>query len=206
MKSKRVPNSRKTAMQEFDLAWARLGQALIEAKMSHLVSWRNALTFQHGHGWEFLREDASTGRGGLIRSTADVDIEHQAQVNNDVVAYRAALNSFADQFVAQMSRRAYEAVSEAAEEVGNVVSAADAGSLPQAFLAMIEKVEFGVDESGQVTPPAIHASPEAADKMMRELAAQGPEFEKQVEAVTQRKKQEALDREAARLARYKKRG
>jgi hypothetical protein len=117
MNNSRVPSSRQAALKLFDLAWLRLAQALVEHNMSHIVSSKNTLTLHHGNGWEFARSDESTGRGNLVRSSADVEIEHEAQVSNDVSAYRTALLSFVEQFVAQMSRRAYESVSAAAEEV-----------------------------------------------------------------------------------------
>lgn len=203
---RKVPSSRGASLRQFDVALMRLSQILLDRRLSHLMS-KNKLTLHHGHGWDFTREDMSSDTGAMTRGTATISVSHESQVANDMSAFRAAIDSMVEQLAAQMSRRVYEVVGEAAEKVGNVVSIAEAGSLSDAFVRMIETVEFGVDEEGKITMPALHdLPPEMIDRWLREIEARGPEFEQQVEAIKARKSREALDREAARLSRYKSDG
>ena len=55
--------------------------------MERLISSRNALVLRHGQTWEFAREDQSTHKGGLERSSAKSVIHFEALVNNDLKAF-----------------------------------------------------------------------------------------------------------------------
>ena len=96
----------------------------------------------------------------------------------------------------------YRTVHEATEKTGNKVSVKEEGSQAEAFVKMLETIEFGVDRDGNPSIPEIHASPEVADKMFKELSSQGPEFEKRIEEIKARKIGEALDKEQERLSKY----
>ena len=201
---RRLPHARSREVAKFDGFAIRFVQEVVEQRMELLISSRNALVLRHGQTWEFAREDQSTHKGGLELSSAESVIHFEAVVNNDLEAFRENLHSIVEQFISQMSRKVYETVSEGASEVGNVVSAAESDSLAEAFVEMIEKIEFGVDEQGRVTLPSIHARPEYVDAMMEELNAQGPDFEQRVEDIKKKKAAEAIQREQDRRARFKR--
>ena len=198
-----MPYPRARDAEEFDRRAIEYVAQVLEQRMEHLISSRNALVLRHGQEWEFAREDQSTHKGGLHKSTAESVITCEAQVNNDLDAFRANLHSIVEQFTSQMSRRVYETVSEGATEVGNVVAAAESGSLAEAFVEMLNRIEFGVDEQGQVSIPAIHATPEHTDAMLEALHAQGSEFEKRVEDIKQKRVAEAIQREKERRAKFR---
>ena len=73
--------------------------------MERLISSRNALMLRHGQTWEFAREDQSTHKGGLERSSAKSVIHFEALVNNDLKAFRTYLHSIVDQLTSQSLSR-----------------------------------------------------------------------------------------------------
>ena len=103
----------------------------------------------------------------------------------------------------QFARSIYSVVGAAAERVGNVVSNKETGSTAQSFLAMLKKIEFGVDRDGNVSLPQVHVGPDMAEKMINELQSQPPEFGEEVERVKAQRSEQALQKEAERKAKFK---
>jgi hypothetical protein len=87
-------------------------------------------------------------------------------------------------------------------ETGQTLSLAPGRSLADAFLAMVKKTELMVDGEGKISWPQLHCSKEIAEKIDREIEERGPEFKKLLEEARQEKEQQALAKEAERLARY----
>jgi hypothetical protein len=69
-------------------------------------------------------------------------------------------------------------------------------------MAMLEKIEFGIDKDGTVILPEIHVSPEFGDRMMAALENTSQEYKDRIEAVKTRKTAEALGRETERKAKF----
>src|SRR4051812_39942287 len=101
-------------------------------------------------------------------------------------------------------RGLYETVSEAVEQVGNVVSGKGKPK-PEAILKALRKIEFGVNRKGEVTRPEIHLHPDQVPEFVKAVQEAGPEFNAEVNRVTAEKDAAALAREAERKARFKKR-
>lgn len=102
----------------------------------------------------------------------------------------------------QFMRMIYETINESTEKSGNVVNAQDHKSEAAAFLAMLQNIEFGVDEYGNVSLPEIHLGKLAFDRMFASFAEQGVEFEQKVEKVKKEKIKAALEQEKIRLSKF----
>jgi hypothetical protein len=163
---------------------------------------RNVQRMHHGITWRTHSGDASA------KEPSDMKEHSVEQVVKfeDVVAHklsivpmtiRAIIQAMSDQLMKTM----YSTVSESTERSGNVVDAREAGSLEQAFLEMLRKIEFGVDEAGQVSLPEIHLAP--GNPLLDQLKKAGPEFEAQVDAIINEKRAKALERERERLSKFK---
>jgi hypothetical protein len=105
------------------------------------------------------------------------------------------------QFAAMM----YSTISEACDASGNTIDAQKEGSLLDSYVAMLEKIEFAVDERGNVEMPQIHP-PELAERITAALKGAPPEFQEKVEQLKQKKASEATEREAARRAKFARYG
>ena len=198
----RLPYQRSWELEDFSRRAAKFVQQQVEQRLDAVVSQRNALIMRHGMGWEMGREDESVHKGSFQRLAGEATLEQAAVAAADLNAFRDQLVSLVEQLSSQMIKRVYEVVAEGAAEVGNVVPSTE-GTLADSFLAMIKKIEFGVDESGKVTRPAIHASPAHVDALMKAINEQGPQFEAEVAELTKQKEAEAIAKENTRLARFK---
>jgi hypothetical protein len=203
-RSRRVPAPFDPPCREFGEALNRTMAKHIRVSLSHLIAPENNLQLNHGHRWEYGREDGSGHQGTLKEVSAKHTLPFASIASNDLTTLSAFIESLTEAMIGGISRSAYETVGAVADRVGNTVSGTEAGSPARAFLEALKKVEFGVGSDGRVTLPALHAHPDLAEKMLADLDAQGPEFRQEVERIKQQKTAAALEAERSRRQRYKK--
>lgn len=156
----------------------------------------------HGSQWTHERENGQPAAGGFERRETHVEISTQDIVDGDLLAIQRFAAELVDKYDAEIARGFYAMAGRAAEEVGNAVSGSEMG-FPQSFLEMLRRIEFGVDRDGNVTPPEFHLHPDAAEKLIPILEAQGLEFQEEVDRLTAEKEAAALAREAERRSRFR---
>ena len=106
----------------------------------------------------------------------------------------------------QFAQMLYSTVGAACDQTGNTVDAKAEGSLENAFMAMMEKVQFSVDKNGKVNLPEVHVAPYIGARMIAALEATPPEYKERLEALKARKIEEALGREVERKAKFARYG
>jgi hypothetical protein len=169
-----------------------------------MVAPENNLRLHHGRSWGDGREGLGGSQGNVKLTSVQTTVAFDSVMRNDTSALRDFVKSVSEQMSADMTKHIYATVSAAADSVGNVVSMAAAGSPANAFLEMLQKIEFGVNSTGEISPPAIHLSPDMWQKMFDDLNSQGPEFQAEVERIKREKSLAALQREGARRDKYRK--
>lgn len=196
-----VPRPAAKRAAQFQRAVTQILREQIRQGLDHLIAHQNSLHLRHGRGWVSPRADDTQFR----RSEVSTETSFAEVLSNDVTALPRFIDTVTEGLVKEMSTDIYSTVSRAAESVGNVVSRRAAGSDAEAFLEMIRKTEFGVDSEGRVTMPALHASPEEAERIIANLNAQGQDFHREFEQLKQQKAAAALQRERERRGRYRRR-
>jgi hypothetical protein len=176
----------------------------IQDSLSNMVAPENKLRLHHGRGWGSGGPDSGSSEGTFQQASSETLVPFETVLKNDIAALPGFITTFGDGIVAQMKTNIYATVSAAADRSGFTVSMKEAGSPAQAFLRMLETIEFAVNAKGEVTLPAVHLSPSMHQRMLDDLQAQGPEFKAEVERIKQVKSAEALQREQERLDRYRK--
>jgi hypothetical protein len=111
-----------------------------------------------------------------------------------------AIREVGEQLADDMEQRMIATISEAVEDVGNVV---DGGGRPfsaDLFIELLEKMELSFNRHGEWEPPTIVVHPETLQKMkvQIELLDSDPETKARVEAVVNRQREEWRAREACR--------
>jgi len=114
----------------------------------------------------------------------------------------ATITRAAEGMAEQQVINVFQAITKACDSSGNVVDAVNR-ALPDAFMEMLEKIEFGIDRNGEVEMPTIAVGPGMGERMLASLETQPPEFQARAEAMIAEKKAGALSRERARLERYR---
>ncbi|WP_165190396.1 hypothetical protein [Caulobacter soli] len=161
----------------------------------------NTQRFRHGGGWSNPANPEAPEVKWHTHS-AETAIRFEDIVNNDLSTIDRTFAAFKEAMERQFAEMLYSTVSEAAEQVGNVVDAKAQPSLADAFMATIEKIEFMADKNGEVSLPEVHVHPETGAKMMAALEAAPQEFKDRLEALKARKSEEALTREAERKTKF----
>lgn len=163
---------------------------------------RNVDSFSHGISWRTHSGDEEAKQTStMTKHSVEVSMKFEEIVGQHLEVLPSTIHSIVGGMGSQLMQGLYSAVSESTERIGNVVSAGQFESPIEAFLAMIQKVKFGVNEAGEVSLPDIHVGPENPLKQLIESA--GPEFQSRLNNVISQKSAEAFEEERQRLSRFK---
>lgn len=187
---------------EFSNALISLMQKAHRKQISQYVSDDNVHKFYHGKGWVRVSNNDSEA-SSLQSLSVTLTIEKENILRNDASKLFAFMNEFIDGFTSQMVGNLFATASNACEKTGNVVNMSDHTSQADAFLDMLKKIEFSVDENGQVSLPSIHVGPSAAGPLIKELESQPQSFHDEVKLVKKQKSESAIEREKLRLSKFK---
>ena len=178
--------------------------AIARSRVHEFIPEENTRQFIHGTGWsspaspERVPEEMLTIKNVFTVKWADV-------ADHDLSIVSASIMSIANSMADQQIKNMFQSVSKACDRSGNVVDAAQR-SIPDAFMGMLEKIEFGVGADGDVSMPSIYVGPEMATRVLDELQNQPPEYQARAEAMIEKKKAAALANEQARLDRFRTAG
>ena len=176
--------------------------ALARSRVHKIIPEENTRRFIHGAGWS--APASPTKARDKVMVISDEYISKYADiVENDLSVIPAAIIKIATNMADQQIRNMFQTVSEVCDESGNVVDGAQK-PFPEAFLEMLEKIEFGVDKKGEISMPSVFVGPEMAERLVTQLESQPPEYQARAEALIEEKKTAALAAEAERLARFRK--
>jgi len=165
----------------------------------------NTYRLYHGRTWS-NPANAEADAGEMKVFSAEMQTRFADIIANDLGLIQRSFKEVAESLQRQFAGSVYKMLSEASDASGNVINAQKEGSLPNSFLAMLEKIEFSADKDGNVHMPEIHADPATARRMLSELEASPPEFRAKVEELKQKKILAAQEHEAARKAKFARYG
>lgn len=188
--------------------WQEVIRLLIkefDKRRKKYVPTENFQVFYHGAGWNFQRYEKAgfkphSGELELVSTGCQVKLDRI--LANDMSVISDFIRETAGAMEEQLFRRLTNEMAAVAKETGNTVTISRGGSLADAFLEMIKTTEMMVNRDGNVSRPTLFLPPELIEQLQREVAERGPEFHRQVEAIRTEKEQQALAKEAERLAQY----
>ncbi|KAH0427722.1 hypothetical protein A8H39_06640 [Paraburkholderia fungorum] len=195
----------KAGAKAFDEAFLRLVAEQQKKMVAQYMSAENSFRLRHRGGWVHPgAPDAVVNQPRQHSST--VETQFQDLVDNNLNAIDRNVRELLDAMHQQFAAMLYSTVSSACEQTGNTVDAQAAGSVENALLEMMEKIELVANRNGEVTLPQIHAGPEAAARMADALSTVSPEFKQRFDEILHRKTHEAVAREAERKAKFARYG
>jgi hypothetical protein len=182
---------------EFDAGVDAFNKALTSAMgqfqkrfVAKFIPPENTYRLHHGDRW-CSPANAEITPGELKILSAALQTPLDDIISNDLRLLERSFSQISESMQRQFSEMMYSTLSEACDASGNVVDAQAEGSLPNSFMAMLEKVEFAADKHGNVHLPEIHAPPEIVERMIAAIEAAPPEFTDKVEQLKQKKISEA---------------
>ena len=194
----------RSEQREFDAAVAEIIRGLIEQNRNAVMSPDNVIAYSHGEGWIAWQQNDEETTHFFQEHTHGENIRFQDIIDHKLSILPDFILHMAEGVHSIFMKSVYKTLHEATEKTGNVVDVKQHGSAADAFLEMLRKIEFGVDRHGTVSRPQIHLPPQAYQKFVKDLEAQGDEFKKKVEEITAAKEAAALEREAKRRERFTK--
>ncbi|MFJ7788958.1 hypothetical protein [Pseudomonas sp. NPDC096925] len=180
---------------------SELLSTLQKRTMAMYIPLENAQRLKHGGAFQNPAAPQVLN-GGLEAHSSQINLPYESVAQHDISAMERCFKDFQDQMGTQFAQMFYRSISNACDHSGNVVDASKSGSLQQAFIEMLETVEFGVDKSGNVALPEIHVGKEGFDKLNKMMIEATPEDRKIIEEIKERKSKEALERELQRKAKF----
>jgi hypothetical protein len=204
----KIPFRLSSIISDFDKALSEDVAIAIKEQRKAVLPGDNVFGYTHGTRWHTRTTETNEENeiNEMQRHSTEVEISFQDILDNDLEALARYRNTLVSGMMQELMSVIYQTVSESTEKTGNVVNAKGGGFKAEQFIEMLQKIEFGVDRDGNVSFPEIHAGPELAEKMLKELSSQGPEFEKRVQEITREKSEAALKREAGRKSKFPSRG
>jgi hypothetical protein len=159
----------------------------------------NVLHYIHGLTWKHPGLD-DVEDGKMERHEAHAELRFEDIANNNVGVIPESLERVAEQLKAQLMHSLFSIVNQTCEKTGNVVDAKDIG-IPDAFLQMLEKIEFSIDTKGNISYPQVHSAD--GMKIIKALEAQPLEYHQKMEKVINEKIATAQDRESQRKSKFR---
>jgi hypothetical protein len=187
----------------FETSVASLLVKLQARSRQMFVSQQNVLRMNHGGTWVHAASEPEPDTS-MHTISAEYAIQFKDIADNDLSLIARSILPLNEEMEKQFALNMYGMIGAAAEKVGNVVDAKAVGSLAASMLEILRKIELGVDRDGTVSMPQLHVGPEMAERIKKELKNVPPEIEAEIERVKAEKIHEALDREAARKAKFKR--
>lgn len=185
----------------FTSAFTRMLAEQAKLAVSQYTSDENTMRLRHGGEWQHPGAPEAVGTG-MQPHSAVIATDFKELVDHDLGAIDRAAKQLVDSLGKQFAQMVYSTVAASCDQTGNVVDAKASGSLTEAFLKGIEKVEFSVDRNGQVRLPEVHLHPTAFAHMKAALETAPPEFAARMEAIKASKTADALKREEERKAKF----
>lgn len=188
---------------EFDDEFTNTVRTLCDTERAKVIPPENVAHYSHGQTWLELKP-----AGDAVHSTFE---EHSLEYGlplGDIRSHRVKVipehvTSVVKGMTKQLMQMLYAKVGEGAEAVGNVVDAKEFGSPALAFLEGLKRVQFGVDRAGNPSRPNMHLGKEAFEAFRRDAEKRGQAFQDKVDEITKQKEREAVERNKARLSRFK---
>jgi membrane protease subunit (stomatin/prohibitin family) len=197
----KIPFPANSAIKEFDATLQQFISDLQTHNTYKLLNPRNVETFSHGTGWRTHSGDENAKElSSMEKHSTEYSIKYQEIINHNIDMISATVNHIVKNMNDQLMSTMYTKLSQSTEKSGNIVSVTEVGSNKKAFIKMLQKIEFGVDENGNASLPQLHIAPD--NPMINELNNPDAEFETEVQKVINEKSAAALLREQERLAKY----
>jgi hypothetical protein len=174
----------------------------LDRRRASMLDDRNVHSYRHGDRWTL---EASTDEVSQMQSMGAESTVHTIDIiNHETNLPETFIETMVEQLYGGMMKHLFHTVGEAAEKVGNTVRRNDhGGDFAAGFLAMLEKIEFGVDRYGSANRPSIYVHPSEGDKLLNALQSQPIEYHLAVETLSIKKEKKAIAREAERISNFR---
>ena len=203
MSDRKLPFPFEERTRAFHTSFNHMLRDISEKNRNQVLDPNNTLRYYHGRSWISHNATEPKDATTMIEVSHEMEISMRQIADGDFSILERNLNELAEKFHKSLMQNLYQCAGDAADRVGNTVSAKDR-PFSDAFLDLLNKIEFGVDRQGNVSRPEIHMHPSMVEKAFADMRSRGPEYEAEVNKIGEEKAKAALQKEAERKARFRK--
>lgn len=163
---------------------------------------RNVQSYQHGTRWAL--EASSAGESEMRSMAAESTLHTIDIINHETTVIESYIETIVEQFYSSLMEHLFQTAGDAANSAGNNISRNEhGGNISAGFLAMLERIEFGVDRHGRATRPSMHVAPATGKNFLEALKSQPAEYHLKVEMLSIEKEKKAIAREVERISKFR---
>ena len=175
------------------------------AKQERIFGRQEAGDLQHGRQWESPANELGEKSGEMETHSFEMSVDIKEIVaGNPIVIFKHA-ELVATEMSNSFEKMLFNKLESSTALADNAVNAAEHDTFAEALAQSLERIEMSVDEQGNLQLPTIFVPPEYLERTLKQLKTAGPEYEKRIEEIKERKRQEALQREQERLNKFERR-
>lgn len=166
------------------------------------ISEANTLRYNHGISFRSPVNNASDDTREMKRHSSFLELSYSDIIRGRVEKIFFDSINVSKILTESVTGELLKVVSDASKKSGMVIDGSNK-SVHEAFYNILEKMDLTLDANGELSMPTIFVSPDGFQKIQNAPPAD-EEFNKRLEALKQKKKQDALDREMKRLSRFER--
>lgn len=204
--AKKVPFAAQKDSSEFHTQSIHLLVEQYQNAVAELVPPENQQLFYHGRAWKYQchgKEGAMESRTGTAEPRqAEARLEVKRVVEHDI----SMLSDFILGMAKQQKSQFHQGIQAQQDEVlnlpGNTLAVPKDASMVEAYLKGIQTSEPLLDYQGNPIRAALILTPEAEERLKKEISGSEDEFDQRCEELWRQKELEAVEKETRRIARY----
>lgn len=177
--------------------------AKLKSEQSRFISETNVHSFNHGTHWQSHNSSDPDEVSTMQNVSNEIALEKSDIINYRIEALYELVDGLSESMSSAFMREMYSTVGRVSDANGQSVNAIGRSPV-EGFIEMLEKIEFGVNRSGEPVTPDLHMHPDAFKAFKNDPKLNDPDIKARIELLTEKKKNEALERERLRLARFRK--
>lgn len=201
----RTPFVSKSIQRFVDEAFALDISERVQVQQATFLSPENVLEFKHGARWQSPANEVGDKSGQVETHSFEHSLELEDVVDGNPSTIFSQSNAVARGMMLSFERMLFAKLEESTEKSGNVVNSSDHASPLDAIAELLEKMDFSVNQDGELNMPTMCFHPDQHKKLFETMEQAPPEFKERIEELKKRKRKRALEREAERLARFERR-
>ncbi|MBX4993160.1 hypothetical protein ABID08_002344 [Rhizobium binae] len=197
-----APFKYQSRAREFNEAYTKQVADDLERVREGMIAPRNMQRFSHGQRWRTKPVVLGDETGELTVHSFGIESPFEDIVSHDLVRFVLARRKLASGLSDELARTLYQAISQSTERSGNIATATPDQAPVESYLDAMEKIEFAIEESGEVSLPTTYMDPQRWAEIVAQLNDPSSEHHARWERIKAEKSLRARQRESERLAKF----
>lgn len=188
-------------VKDFDESLNKCIFDIVKLKMKPYVSAKNSYNLYHGKSFG---NSFSSCDSELKPLSVEIIVDYEYIREYKIEEMFNFIQNFSDGIHKKQVSELYKTIGEVCEKSGQTIDSRESEkSIGDLFLEMINKVEFSINEEGQIEFPTLHLHPDMLEKLKNDPEMNTVEFQTKLEELKTKKAEMTITKEQERLLKFK---